>query len=130
MENTKLMGIDYGSKRIGVAFSDGSCTFALPHSVLKNDEEALQAIVAIAKKEGITEIVLGESKNYKGEPNAIYDKSMEFKKALESSGYAVHWEPEFMTSAHTEKLQGKNEMTDASAAALILQSFLDKRKNQ
>jgi putative Holliday junction resolvase len=130
MEITTYLGLDYGSKRIGVAFSDASGVFALPHSVVKNDSSALQSICNIAAEKKSRDIVLGESKNYKGEPNAIYAQSMEFKRLLEEKEMRVHLEPEFMTSAHTEKLQGKNDMTDASAAALILQSFLDKRKNQ
>ena len=43
---------------------------------------------------------------------------------LEKEGFTVFLEPEFMTSANAERFQGKNEMLDASAAALILQSFL------
>jgi putative holliday junction resolvase len=130
MNAQKLMGIDYGSKRIGLAFSDEGCQFALPHSVIKSGPEAVEHIVKIAADAGIQEVVMGESKNYKGEANAILAESLEFKKALESRGFAVHLEPEFMTSAHVEKLQGRTDMTDASAAALILQSFLDKRRNQ
>ena len=47
---------------------------------------------------------------------------------LEKEGYIVHLEPEFMTSANAERFQGKNDMLDASAGALILQSFLDRKK--
>ena len=44
------------------------------------------------------------------------------------SGFEVVLEPEFMTSAQAERLQGKNDKIDASAAALILQSYLDRIK--
>jgi putative holliday junction resolvase len=130
MNSKKIMGIDYGSKRIGVALSDEGGQFAMPHSVIGNQSGVLDSIVKIAQEKEVTEIVLGESKNYKGEDNAILAPSLEFKKSLETRGFIVHLEPEFMTSAHVEKLQGKTELMDASAAALILQSFLDKRRNQ
>ncbi len=129
----KILGIDYGSKRVGVAISDEGNQFGLPLTVIENNFKdtsgLVQAIEKLAKGYDIREIVLGESKNYKGEANTILAKSLELKKDMESCGYIVHLEPEFMTSINAERFQGKNEMSDASAAALILQSFLDKRRN-
>ena len=125
----RILGIDYGSKRIGIAVSDEACQFALPVSVVKNSGVALAEVVEIAREHAVQEMVMGESRNYKGEPNSIFLDSLAFKESLESKGYTVHFEPEFMTSMNAERFQGKNELHDASAAALILQSFLDKRKN-
>jgi putative Holliday junction resolvase len=129
----RFLGIDYGTKRVGVALSDEAAQFAMPLSVISNSKNLahlVKEVAEIAKKNGVTDIVLGESKNYKGEANAILEKSLEFKKSLEETGFVVHLEPEFMTSAHAEKFQGKNDLLDASAAALILQSFLDSSKNE
>ena len=78
----------------------------------------------------IKEIVLGESKNYKGKANTILPESLNLKMDLEKEGFIVHLEPEFMTSANAERFQGKNDMLDASAAALILQSYLDKKQSK
>lgn len=121
------MGIDYGSKRVGIAFSDEGMQFAIPSSVISNSKNLLDEIKEIAEKNKVKEIVLGESKNYKGQANPILSESLNLKIDLESKGFIVHLEPEFMTSANAERFQGKNDMLDASAAALILQSFLDKR---
>jgi RNase H-fold protein (predicted Holliday junction resolvase) len=55
---------------------------------------------------------------------------MEFKKKLEKDGFTVHFEPEFMTSVQAERWQGKSILTDASAAAIILQSYLDRGRNE
>ncbi len=129
MSTSRILGIDYGSKRVGVAVSDEANIFGLPLKVIANQPDLLEQIVQIATDSAVKEIVLGESKNYKGEANVILADSLEFKKKLEEKGFAVHLEPEFMTSVNAERFQGKNEMHDASAAALILQSFLDKRKN-
>lgn len=136
----RLLGIDYGTKRVGIALSDEAGQFAMPLSVIENSQKPsrenslsrlVEAIAEIAIKNDVKEIILGESKNYKGEANAILEKSLELKEALENFGgtsrFIVHLEPEFMTSAQAEKFQGKNDMLDASAAAIILQSFLDRR---
>ena len=126
----RILGIDYGSKRVGVALSDEGCQFAMPLIVLNNSKTLLKDIKEIADKNEVKEIVMGESKNYKGEANTILPESLNFKIDLESMSFFVHLEPEFMTSANAERFQGKNEMLDASAAALILQSFLDKRRSK
>ena len=124
----RILGIDYGTKRIGVAVSDESRKFALPVSVIKNSDIALREVIAIARQNETKEIVIGESRNYKQEPNAIFEEADAFKKQLEKEGFKVFLELEFMTSVNAERFQGKTDMTDASAAALILQSYLD-RKN-
>ena len=126
----RILGIDYGSKRVGVAISDENRQFALPVSVVSNTITLLEEIQKIAVDNESKEIVMGESRNYKGEPNEILLDSMEFKKKLEKDGFTVHFEPEFMTSVQAERWQGKSILTDASAAAIILQSYLDRGRNE
>jgi len=125
----RILGIDYGTKRIGVAVSDESGKFALPGVVVKNSDVALKEVIEIARQHEAKEIVVGESRNYKQQPNAIFAEADAFKKKLEKAGFAVYLELEFMTSVQAERFQGKNEMSDASAAALILQSYLDRTRN-
>jgi putative Holliday junction resolvase len=122
----RYLGIDYGSKRVGIALSDEKAEFAIPFIVLKSSKKLVEEILDIAEENKVEKIIMGESKDYKGKPNAIYEESLEFKKKLEGEGYIVEMEPEFMTSMHAEKTQGKHDLLDASSAALILQSFLDK----
>lgn len=124
----RILGIDYGSKRVGIAVSDESQAFALPLSVLQNTDVLVKEIVEIAKENEVKEIVMGESRNFKQEPNTILEESIKLKKKLEGEGFVVHFEPEFMTSVQAERFQGKNVMHDASAAAIILQSYLDRTK--
>lgn len=123
----KLLAIDYGTKRVGVAISDESAKFAFPVSVIPNNKDLLSEIKSVATLNEVREIVIGESKDYKGKGNAILPAATELKNKLEEMGFIVHWEPEFMTSMQAERFQGKTELTDASAAALILQSYLDKK---
>lgn len=124
----RILGIDYGKKRVGVAVSDEKRQFALPVSVVLNTGDLVVEIEKLAIDHESKTIVLGESRNYKNEPNDIYLESLEFKADLEGRGFEVIFEPEFMTSHAAERFQGKNDLSDASAAALILQSYLDKNK--
>ena len=125
----RILGIDYGSKRVGIAICDEAGQFAMPDSVIQNSPALLEEIKKLAAEKGVQEIVMGESKNYKGEANDILAPSLVFKQELEDAGFIVHLEPEYMTSMHAEEIQGKNDLSDASAAALILQRYLDKQKN-
>lgn len=124
----RYLGIDFGSKRVGLALSDGEGKFAMPHSILSNNHKLLQGILDICKKEDVAGIVLGESLNDKGEQNKIMEMIIPFKKELEGLTHLpVFYEKEYMSSQHAEFFQGKHDMLDASAAALILQRFLDKQ---
>ena len=124
----RLLGIDYGEKRIGIALSDERGSIASPLSVIENKREALAKIVGICQKESVTAIVLGESKDYKGNDNAIMGAVRIFSEDLkEKTGLPVYLEPEFMTSAQAVRIQGEKKDVDASAAAIILQSYIDKK---
>ncbi len=123
------IGIDFGKKRVGVALSDEAGNFALPHSVLTNDARLIERLKLLCSEQGVGAIVMGESKNFQQQDNPIMKAALAFKTELEkATGLPVHLEPEFMTSAEAEHLQGKNAMLDASAAALILKSYLEKHR--
>jgi putative Holliday junction resolvase len=124
----RILGIDYGSKRVGTALSDPGRQFAMPLTVINNTKTLLEDVLKLAKENEIKEIVIGESKNYNGQANNILGESLNFKIDLEKAGFTVFMEPEFMTSTNAERFQGKTDLLDASAAALILQSFLDKER--
>lgn len=122
----RILGIDYGTKRVGVAVSDETGKFALPVSVVANTPDLAIEIAKIAKQYDAHEIVMGESRKYDMTANKILPAIMGFKERLESLKLKVILELEFMTSVEAERLQGKNDMSDASAAALILQGYLDR----
>lgn len=123
------MGIDYGEKRIGVALSDESGSFAFAHSVIKNDKNAIGAVKKICEGNKVGKIIIGESVDYKGQPNPIMKKIETFKKILsKETGLEIIYQPETMTTKEAERLQEGNKKIDASAAALILRSFIEKRK--
>lgn len=126
----KLLGIDYGKKRIGIATSDEEQKIAFPKAVYQNDKKLIRKVADFCKQNSVEGIVLGESKNFKGEDNPLMKDILRFKSRLgEVVNSPVFMEPEFMTSTEAEKSGSSGKMLDASAAAIILQSFLDKRKN-
>lgn len=124
----KYLGIDFGEKRVGIAMSDEEGKIAFPTAVLVNDGNLMKNIVDLCMKNGVETVVMGESRDYQGQINPIMWKIQGFKKQLETIGFKVMFEPEFMTSVQASQITGENKMLDASAAAIILQSYLDKNK--
>lgn len=137
----RYLGIDYGTKRVGVALSDESGTLAFAHSTIES-AGAVSTLLNLIKDERVGTVVLGESLDFKNKPNPLMAKITEFKRALEREGIVVVYEPEMMTSAQANRNPSgeergiasprkgtrKPETLDSSAAALILQGYLDKKR--
>ena len=139
----KYLGIDYGSKRVGLSISDEDGTLAFPYKIISNNMELLDTIHNICGKEEISAIVLGESHDLSGVPNKIMGSIEELKKNIEAElDLPVYLQSEFMTSVFARGNDGKKEndarknkkekdkKIDDSAAALILQRYLDKNNNK
>lgn len=123
----RYLGIDYGDKRVGVAISDESRQLAFPYKVIENVKDLVEKVLEIMQKEEIGAVVVGESLDFNGQPNAVMKNIEKFVEELKNKTEAeIFYEPEFLTSHQAQQIQGKNEMHDASAAAIILQSFLDR----
>ncbi|MFA5999630.1 MAG: Holliday junction resolvase RuvX [Candidatus Paceibacterota bacterium] len=144
MSYKRFLGIDYGTKRIGISISDEGGTLAFPKEIILSKENPLEKIEEIIKKENITEIVIGESVDFKGKLNALSARIDVFILEIEERFHLpVHKQKEFLTSvearkggkgkadyqlsgSHNRIKQIKSGRMDASAAALILQRYLDK----
>lgn len=127
MENDKYLGVDFGSKRVGLSVSDSLKRIAFPLIVLNNDKNFEKDFLNICKQQNISLVVLGESKDFSGKDNKIMEDIKKFQKIVEDNfGLKTVFYPEFLTSFQAERVVGKNKMIDASAAALILQGYLDK----
>lgn len=135
----KYLGIDYGTKRIGVAVSDDTGSLAFPLGVIKAGSGALEEVAGLVRENAVQGIVIGESRDNKGKANEVMEDIEQFKKDIgELTGLPTSFEREFFTStmaarqfAPEEKSRKANPShanLDASAAALILQSYLDKNK--
>lgn len=125
----RKLGIDYGTKKIGLALTDESGVMAFPHSVIPNTPDVLKKILALISKQKVGEIVIGHSLDRNGKPNAVHTQveGLLLDLTLET-GLPVHLQPEQYTTQAAIQLQGKNANTDASAAALILDAFITKSK--
>ena len=125
----RLMGIDYGSKRVGVALSDESGAMAFPHVVLQNSPALLKELEAIIAEKQVGEIVIGHSLDKDQKPNKIHEAVETLMMDLTlATGLPIHLEAEQFTTQAALQIQGRTEKTDASAAALILDSFITKHK--
>ena len=122
------MGIDFGTKKVGIALSDESGKMAFPHSVIKNDPALLKAVVALIEQEAVGEIVMGHSVDTDGVENKVHQYAVDFIANLTLQiPIPVHFEPEQYSTQQAIKMQGKNDQVDASAAAIILESYLSKQ---
>ncbi len=123
------MGIDYGTKRVGIALSDEGGSMAFPHIVLDNDSELLAKLEAMIKEREVAEIVIGHSLGRDGSPNAVHAAVEELIGDLTLRvGIPIHLEPEQYSTQAALRDQGRTAQTDASAAAIILNSYLTKKK--
>lgn len=135
----KYLGIDYGSKNIGLAVSDEGGKIAFPKIVIKNDGNTLANLQKLIKDEGVESIVIGESINQSGKDNVINESMKNFvQKLKDSSSLPVEFEREHFSSFEAHARQGKERFSDrktkiektkdidARAASIILQRYLDK----
>ena len=111
--------------------SDEEGNFAFPLSVLENSANLVFDISKICFENKIGEIVVGESRDFAQKENDIMKEIRPFVKNLtQMANLPVHMHPEFLTSVEARQIQGENDMNDASAAALILKSYLDSKAEQ
>ena len=123
------MGIDFGSKKVGIALTDDKGLMAFPHGVFKNDAQLLSVVESLIEEKGVDEIVIGHSLGRDGEPNAIHEAAMEFMTDLTlRTPIPINLEPEQYTTQEAIRFQGRNQDTDASAAAIILNSYITRTK--
>ncbi len=125
----KYLGIDFGLKRVGIALSDDGGTMAFPKYVLNNDKNLMINIKKICDDEKVEKIIIGDSKDSNMKDNPVMKEIRRFTDVIfKEIKLPTEFQLEFMTSQQAVHLQGENDMIDASAAAIILQSFLDRLK--
>lgn len=125
------MGIDYGTKRVGVAISDEGGSMAFPHLVLDNDAKLLDKLEEIINERQVGAVVMGHSLSRDGQPNPVHAAVEELIGDLTLRvGLPIHLEPEQYSTQAALRLQGRTGQTDASAAALILDAYISKRKKK
>ncbi len=137
----KIMAIDYGDVRTGVALSDRTGFLAGQTFLVKSKKEdiVLQELTELAKQEGAEELVLGHPKNMDGTIGPRAEKCALFAERLrESTGLPVTLWDERRTTVDAHRILGeqgiraknrKNKI-DSVAATLILEGYLDWKRLQ
>ena len=137
----RYLGLDLGTRRIGVAVSDELGFTAQPLQTLepKTEDEALAAIRSLLDRYGVREVVVGLPKNMNGTLGPAAEQALAFAKRLEEGGLAkvTMWD-ERLTSRAAERLlieadvrrSKRKRAVDQMAAVLILQGFLDRSRHR
>lgn len=136
----KYLGLDLGSRTLGLAISDALGMFARAYDTLRFEDDdydyAINETINICKKEGINEIVLGNPKHMNGDEGIRSQISYDFKKKIEEkSNIKVHLLDERLTTVRVDKAmimgnmsrQKRHQKKDEMAAVVILQDFLDSK---
>jgi len=135
----RIIGLDVGDKRIGVAISDplGITAAGLEAIERKNMREDIRAVADMARRHGAVEIVIGLPKNMDGSVGEQALKIQAFaRKLTRVTGLPVIYEDERLTTIsaiRTLTLQGvktgdEKDLVDLQSAAIILQKFLDRHE--
>jgi putative Holliday junction resolvase len=132
----RIMGIDYGSARIGIALSDELQLLAHPAETVPaaNHATALERILALAKEKNVERIVIGLPRHMNGSLGAAADQVSQFAERLRARTDCriETWDERLSTVAAQRSLQaaGKSSrktraIIDQVAAQILLQSYLD-----
>ncbi|MGB9030951.1 MAG: Holliday junction resolvase RuvX [Acidobacteriaceae bacterium] len=136
----RLLGLDFGDRRIGVAVSDELGLTAQPVLTLirKNAKLDLKSLGRLLRKFGCSAIVLGNPLHMSGDVSPQATKTHAFAETLHAEfALPVHLWDERLTSAEAHRhllasgrpASGHREVVDQVAAVLILQSFLDAHRS-
>ncbi len=138
----RYLGLDIGNRRIGVAVSDELGLTAQPMLTLErrsSRREDLRSLARLCRRFGVGGIVVGDPRHLTGEASPQAEKNRKFAAELgELTGLPIHFWDERLTSheAHQilyeagHKRQTHRKVVDQVAAVLVLQSFLDDRKQE
>lgn len=133
----RIMSIDHGAVRVGIAISDPMQIIARPYKVIINNDNLLDEITSIIKKEGIRKIILGLPLNLNGVDTQKTKEVREFAEKLKKgiSIPVILWDERYTTVEANEALQkmGYNiheckDVIDKVAASLILRNYLENNK--
>lgn len=127
----RILGIDYGTKKLGFALSDEEQTIAFPKAVVPNHWKEIQRAIGEFGVADIGEAVVGLPVGLDGQETPLSRDARAFAARIRDTfGFEIHFENEAYTSAAVKTASGETnpDQLDASAAAMILQSFLDRRR--
>ncbi len=136
----RYLGLDLGTKRLGVSISDKTNTIVTPLCVIsypfEDYKDCLDKLLVIIKEKEIDKVVLGLPKNMDGSIGFAGERSLKFKELLENNNIEVILEDERLTTKESENIIHSNNdnikntknKIDAIAASIILESYLKRIK--
>jgi putative holliday junction resolvase len=129
-----ILGIDFGTARIGIAISDELQLLAHPLETISGGKNAVARITEIVREKKIDKVVAGVPRNMDGSFGAAADKALQFVEKLRAvvSCQVVTWDERLTTVAAHRELRAAGRKTretrgyvDQVAAQMILQGYLD-----
>lgn len=135
----RYLGLDLGTKTLGLAYSDGFLASSLKTIRYDNEDKLLQSLKKVIDELNIDVLILGLPKNMNNTLGPRAEETIKFKEKLEKLGYNVKLEDERLTtvSAHNYMLEAnmsrkkRKEKVDSLAATIILDTYLERRnKNE
>lgn len=140
----RILGLDYGSKTVGVALSDATCLIAQPLETIERKQEnklrqTYARIEALVVEHDVDKIVLGLPKMMNNTEGPRVQATREFAENLEwRTGLPIIFEDERLTTVEANRIleatgvcvSGRKEHIDKMAAAIILQSYLDREAHK
>lgn len=136
----RAMGLDVGTKTIGVALSDPLYLIAHSYITLKRQKQDMDLVnlKEIIKKEDVKEIVLGLPKHMNNKMSDSARRAISLGKDLEKAGYEIYYQDERLSTKSAQDIliesgvrrENRKQYVDRIAAAFILQQWLDKNKRE
>lgn len=133
---TRIMSIDFGLKRIGIALSDPLKKFASPFLTIPNDEKVFTYLKKIIEERSVEKIILGLPDDSTNKSKSVYKDVIKFKSELENrfNIQVILWnethtskiaERRIVESVKSKKKRQDKGLIDMQSAAIILSEYLD-----
>ncbi|MEC7922548.1 MAG: Holliday junction resolvase RuvX [Planctomycetota bacterium] len=135
----KLLGLDHGDKRFGIALSDAGKLIATPRLLVEGEVALWQALNSLVEEEEVEAVVIGLPLNMDGSEGPRARKVIEFSRVLEEkTGLPVHFHDERLSSFEAENAlceagvygEKRKSRVDMVAAQIILQGYLNQMNEE
>ncbi len=129
----KILGIDYGASKVGLAMGDSETRMAFPYATLPNDKKFLQKLAEIIEREKISKVIIGIPK-YNNREMSIYPGEEIGELLKDKMKVEVEYQDETFTTLEAERnlkergIKKIKRYDDQEAAKLVLQGWFDRRK--